>query len=290
MRKVFTLLFCVLLSACWMGCSDDNDQINNATPNENTGDSVSWNKITMVVNTSQNASVRLSVYGKGNQTTNLNIDWGDGTTSSGEFDINEEHIYQESKEYTIIISGNDISGFNCPNLDIVSLDLTQCPKLTSLNCYSSNLAVLDLSKNASLVNLYCYDNKLTSLNLEAATGLEYLDCNTNQLTTLDITMNTELEYINCNYNELAALNTSNNMGLRWLYCTNNRIEELDFTCNAKIRQIYCAGNQLSKEAYETIYTSLPTVNDNSATLWVDSDAPNAYNYLAEKGWGFNRWP
>lgn len=271
------------------GCSDD-DETPGFDDSTSPGDSIKWNKIIMEINTAGKQTVRLNVYGGGETEANLKIDWGDGNKSEDKFTINEEHVYSEGKNYTITVTGNDISGFNCPNLNIISLNLSNCTGLVSLNCYNSNLTILDLSRNTSLVNLCCYGNKLTSLNLEGATRLNYLDCNSNQLTSLDVSRNTGLEYINCNYNKLTALDVSNNIELSHLYCTDNQIEALDFTCNARIRQIYCSNNQLSQEAYEILYASLPMVNDNSATLWIGSDAPGAYDYLAKKGWGFNRWP
>lgn len=281
------LLLGITLSAFWVGCSEDDDQTNKDISQENTRDSVTCNKISMVVTVSGDTPVKLGVYGKGDRVANLSIDWGDGSVSSGEFDINEEHVYQDAKEYTITISGNDISGFNCPNLNIVSLDLTKCPGLTSLICYNSNLKNLDLSENKALVNLCCNVNQLTTLDTRNATELEYVDCSVNQLISIDISRNTKLKYFNCNDNELTILNTSNNIELNWLYCLHNNIESLDFTNNTRVRQIYCAGNGFSDETYDIIYTSLPIVNDNEAIFWGDGGGDRSI--LEGKGWSHNQW-
>lgn len=288
MRKVFTLIMLVFCSIYMGGCSDD-DETPGFDDSTSPGDSIKWNKIIMEVNTSGKQTVRLNVYGGGETEANLKIDWGDGNKSEDKFTINEEHVYSEEKNYTITVTGNDISGFNCPNLNIVSIDLTECQGLVTLNCTNSSLTGLDVNKNTRLANLSCGNNQLVSLNISNNEELEYLDCSYNEITSLDTRHNPQISYLICNNNKIATLDVSNNPRLTNLVCYYNNITSLDFTNNTQIRQIYCAFNDLTKEATDFMYESLPHVHD-YAVIWPDSYTSEQSQKASEKGWGVNRWP
>lgn len=86
---------------------------------------------------------------------------------------------------------------------LTSLNVINCPNLTSIECWGNELTSLDLSQQVNLTYLSCWGNKLTYLNLGECINLNHLDCSNNNLTSL--------EFLNSlNGKKLERINVQNN--------------------------------------------------------------------------------
>ena len=94
--------------------------------------------------------------------------------------------YKGISDLTGIEDFTALTGLNCSQNQLTSLDLTQNTALTGLNCSQNQLASLDLTQNTALTGLYCMFNQLTSLDLTQNTALTWLYCYVNQLTCLNV--------------------------------------------------------------------------------------------------------
>ncbi len=94
--------------------------------------------------------------------------------------------YKGISDLTGIEDFTALTGLNCSQNQLTSLDLTQNTALTGLNCSQNQLTSLDLTQNTALTGLYCMFNQLTSLDLTQNTALTWLYCYVNQLTCLNV--------------------------------------------------------------------------------------------------------
>ncbi len=67
--------------------------------------------------------------------------------------------------------------------------------ISGLNCSNNLLTSLDVSNNLNLEGLDCFGNQLTSLDVSSNTALAGLNCSDNQLTSLDVSSNPNLIFI-----------------------------------------------------------------------------------------------
>ncbi len=81
---------------------------------------------------------------------------------------------------TVTIKG-DVTTFECPDNDIISLSFTGKPLFTILDCSNNKLENLAVTNATSMTRLNCNGNALKTLNVEGCTGLYRLDCFDNQL-------------------------------------------------------------------------------------------------------------
>jgi len=157
----------------------------------------------MYMITKKSGIVRIYIAGSGY----ASIDWGDGSiakyisvgSSAGYID----HAYTGMVACTITITSKNVTSLECPN---------------------NNLINLDVSENKVLKVLYCHDNELASLNVNSNTALTSLNCSDNKFRYLDVSRNTALTFLDCNNNELESLDVQNNTALRNLYCNSNQME------------------------------------------------------------------
>ncbi len=106
-------------------------------------------------------------------------------------------LYSDVKNIkTLDMSGGNISSLN---------GIEYFTALTGLECYNNGLTTLDVNKNTALTNLGCASNKLTILDVSKNTALSSLYCAFNKLTTLDVSKNTVLSSLYCVYNNLTSL-------------------------------------------------------------------------------------
>jgi len=253
------------------------------------------------------------------------VDWGDGTPVETvklvpvkdirDIDINDntfeecnmKHTYARLKEYTIKITGENITALWCEIIGITALELN-VPALTWLICNHNQLTTLDLGKNTALKHLECYENKLTALDLSNNTALKYLTCHTNQIKSLDVSKNTALQYFDCSKNKLTALDVSKNTALErfscynnqlttldvskntalfGLYCGENQLKSLDLSKNTKLRRMNCQKNQLSAEALNAMFHTLCETNNeyNFCSLYGNPGTETCDRSIArKKGW------
>ena len=135
------------------------------------------------------------------------IDWGDGTpieTHTLKFSMTAfNHTYSSATPRTITITGDNIRGLVCTDMELTSVDV---------------------SKNSTLSILDCSRNKLTSIDVSNNLALRHLICTNNQLVNIDVSKITWLAHIRCSYNQLTSIDLSNNVAIKNLYCDNNQLK------------------------------------------------------------------
>jgi len=162
---------------------------------------------------------------------------------------------------------------NCDKNPLSSLDLSNNTALYFLHCGNNQLSSLDLSNNTALTELYCYSNQLSSLDLSNNTALIHLYCHNNQLSSLDVSNNTALINLYCDGNQLSSLDISNNTALINLACNNNQLNILDISNNTVLKFFYCNNNQLSSldVSNNTALTDLRCNNNKLSSLDVSNN-------------------
>ena len=133
--------------------------------------------------TTANAAVVLYFGGVGT----IMIDFGDGATETVSFAKNDKwkaisHEYSAETLHTIILTG----------------------EVTGLDCVDNNLTTLDVSGNPALEGLFCSENQLTELDVSHLLHLVSLACNENKLTSLNVSRQIKLERLYCRYNYMSA--------------------------------------------------------------------------------------
>ena len=155
---------------------------------------------------------------------------------------------------------------NCSENDLVSLELTDFPALTSLTCNENpRLAQLTLSGAPNLEHLYCFHSSLSQLDLHGVPNLTYfawggsplqeLDLSGNanlhtlhvlggDLSGADLSHNEKLDTLLWNHTRIERLDLSHQPDLTFLNCTDNQLTSLDLSGNPKLEAVYAGGNQL----------------------------------------------
>jgi len=196
----------------------------------------------MTMTTSVSGDVKILLAGTGSVT----IDWGDGSAKDTKelANVNTEfiHNYSVSNTRTIRIYGDNITGLNCRNNQLTSLDVSNNTALKNINCVLNQLTSLDVSKNIALTELDCVTNPLTSLDVSNNTLLKELYCNNNSFTNLDVSKNTALTDLNCSLNQLTNLDVSKNIALTNLSCSRNQLANLDVNKNIDLEYLLCSNN------------------------------------------------
>ncbi len=170
------------------------------------------------------------------------------TNGDGEIDVCEAAGYNG----VIYVFGSGIS-------DMTGIEAFTA--ITGLDCSNNLLSSLDVSQNTALWNLDCYGNSLNSLILGHNTSLNFLNCSNNNLSSLDISNTTTLGFLSCAYNSLISLNISNNH-LGNLYCPNNLLSNLDVSSNTSLGYLNCSYNSL---------ISLNVANGNDTYLYLETN-------------------
>ena len=132
----------------------------------------------------------------------------------------------------------------CYECNLIHLDLTPVPELTTLSCLANQLTDLDLTPVPGLTTLECDSNQLTDLDLTPVPGLTTLNCSWNQLTDLDLTPVPGLTELGCSGNQLTDLDLTPVPGLTALDCDRNQLTDLDLTPVPGLTTLECFVNQL----------------------------------------------
>lgn len=88
---------------------------------------------------------------------------------------------------------------------LVSIDVTECPQLTTLDCNNTEVQRLDIRNNTKLTTLLCYETQLRTLNVSHNVLLEKLKPWGSHLVNLDVSRNTKLTTLDCRYNDMDAV-------------------------------------------------------------------------------------
>ncbi len=174
---------------------------------------------------------------------------------------------------TINVYGSDISdltgieaftaitGLNCLDNDLTSIDISQNIALEQLNVGFNQLEALNVSSNVNLTYLGAYVNNIMSLDVSQNTALTTLEIYDNMLSTIDVSQNVNLEVLEVQENQLTSLDVSQNPVLEALYCDNNEITSLDLSQSSGLYEIYCHDNLL---------TELNVANGNNSEGYIDA--------------------
>lgn len=139
----------------------------------------------------------------------------------------------------------ELEVFNCENMKLGSLNVSNNTKLTRLVCRNNNLSQLDLSANPNLINLDYAANNIHSLDLTSFPNLEWLYVDGNPLESIDISNNNRLIYFDCSYTGLSELDLTKNTQLKALRCVNNNFISLDLSKNTNLEMVDCRNNNLT---------------------------------------------
>ena len=155
-------------------------------------------------------------------------------------------------QYSSLIS-LDLS--DCPKLGSVysghndkftSFKVTNCGALTGVNIQYTPLSALDFTGCDALSSVYVPNNKLTALDLSGHEALTSVTFSNNPLTTLNVSDCTALETLSLpNSVRLNTLNASGCTALTTLSCANNDLTTLDVTGCAALTELDCSNNGLT---------------------------------------------
>ena len=161
-----------------------------------------------------------------------------------------------------------------PNLTLVkvtnnsalkTLQVFNCPALTTLTCYSNALTSGNTSSgfcftgSNAITNFNCYNNQLTSLDVSSLSNLTELKCYNNKITSLNVSNKTKLTELRCNYNQIPSLNVQGCSALTYMDCGANQLYSLSVQgCNS-LTELNCCLNQITESGANTLVNSLRTI-------------------------------
>lgn len=155
------------------------------------------------------------------------------------------NVFSVGNNQTITIHGK-VTGFDCTNSDVSSIDVSKNPALEYLDFQHNTIKAIDLSKNLALKYIECYGNlDLTSLDVSKNLKLTYLSCGNMKLTHLDVSKNSDLQELHCGINDLVSLDVSRNRALKKLSCRSNDLTNLDLSNNTNLEYLNCYNNQFT---------------------------------------------
>lgn len=136
---------------------------------------------------------------------------------------------------------------------IKSLDLSGCPKLSSLVLEMTSVDTLDLTPVSQLTHLNVSESRIRTLDLSKTPYLQRLLCGHSSGTVntdikfgpLDLSKNPNLVYLAAQGNNLTSLDISKNTYLRTLYVQSNELTSLDITANPDLMAVDIKNNRLT---------------------------------------------
>ncbi len=163
-------------------------------------------------------------------------------------DTNSDGEIQES-EALQVTSGLSLNGLNISDLT----GIKSFSNLTGIECDNNSIVSLDLSDLTSLQHVSCNYNQIATLNVSNCTNLMLLFCENNQLTSIDTSGLTNLQNIMVSQNPpLVSLNTSgcvslNNLTLYNMIETPNspNLLTVDISNCPLLTEFYATGSQLN---------------------------------------------
>ena len=176
-----------------------------------------------------------------------------------------------------------LTGLDCSDNQLTTLDLTQNTLLSNTSCHTNQLTSLDLTQHTGLSVLSVASNQLTSLDLSQNPALVFLSCGINQLTSLDVTQNPDLESLNFGDNQLTSIDLSQNIALTELRCVANQLTSLDLSLHTALNLLLCNNNQLTclnvKNGNNTNFLSFgASYNPSLTCIEVDDDSWSTANW------------
>jgi Leucine-rich repeat (LRR) protein len=115
----------------------------------------------------------------------------------------------------------------CSNNNLVQLNLTQLPNLSTVYCNHNNITSLDVNDFSLLQTLECSYNLIQNLTIQNLATFNSLRCDNNLLTSLNLINLPLLGDLYCENNQLSSLNILNSNYLRAINCSNNLFTSLN---------------------------------------------------------------
>lgn len=192
----------------------------------------------------------------------LNVIAKDKNQNNIKIDLNEDGEIQESEAlnvYFLKLNGahissligikgfSNLSGLDCGENEIVTLDVSNMSNLFYLFCYNNQLVSFNYSGLKNLAELNCQQNQLATLDLSLLPSLGSLICGSNKLVNLDVSKLPNLQELSCHSNQLTSLDLSGqNADIFYsLICFENNITNLDLAKFNNLRSLNCSGNKLT---------------------------------------------
>lgn len=170
----------------------------------------------------------------------------DGVLQSSE--ANAVHTIELTEKHLKTVEGirffPNLSTLNVTANNIMSLDLSNNPKLENVYCMANNMSTIDVTMCPELTSLVCSENALIKLDLTHNPKLHDVACNDNEIKELDLSKNPELAEIDCSSNRLKKLDLSNNPKMTGLLCADNKLTELDLSGAPEMTSLYASSNPL----------------------------------------------
>ena len=141
--------------------------------------------------------------------------------------------------------------------------------MTGLQCNDNQITTIDLSNSPNLTLLGCGSNQLTSLNVNGNSNLSILGVNFNNLTTIDVSNNTSLTQLFVAYNSISTINLSNNINLNQLEVSYNPITFLDLSNNINLNNLTLKNTAITTLDLSSNYFNLQIIyldSNNLSTL------------------------
>lgn len=144
---------------------------------------------------------------------------------------------------------------NCSNNNLVSLDISNNPRLRELDCSDNQLPSVDISNNLKLGKLNCSGNLIEALDISANTNLIELNCGRNNITSLTTGSSSLLEILDISENPIVKLNIQNLKRLVYLNLDgNNKLMTINYSGNYILEHIECSNaNQYSIDLSNNIF-------------------------------------
>jgi Leucine-rich repeat (LRR) protein len=163
----------------------------------------------------------------------------------------------------------DLTGLDCWDTAITSLNVSGLTALTTLYCWGTAIASLNVSGLTALTTLYCNGcTAITSLNVSGCTALTTLYCNDcTAIASLNVSGLTALTAIGCfQCTSLTSLNVSGCTALTGLDCNGcTAIASLNVSGLTALTTLYCGGNTALTSLNVSGCTALTTLYCNDCT-------------------------
>lgn len=181
---------------------------------------------------------------------------GDGKRAEdGSENVRNFNVYQEYqlpagvKSFAVY---GDITYLGAASNNLIDIDVSGNPYLSTLNVPMNELKSIDVSANESLKRLDVSANNISSIDVSSNRMLESLWVYNNEVKSLDVSSNTNLAFLDCSGNALSFLDLSNNLGLMHLLAYNNQLNSIDVSRNTKLNRMWLYGNSFSDTEIERL--------------------------------------
>lgn len=205
----------------------------------------------------------------GIQSTEVMIDWGDGTQDvkngeSGQEIATYSHTYAQKGTYRVTLSTLRVTGIDTyRDYPVTNLEINECPFLMKLDL--NNIADLKTFSPSGCKNLYALTIKdcvsLYDIDLSRLPRLAGISLINTGLTDLDISKNKWLRNVNIQDSPFTDISFDKNKDLREVAFKNTKIKNLSFAQNTKLYSLYSIDNLMDTNDIDFMFITLPMFSE-----------------------------